>query len=148
MVMDISRLRPERRGLLRFSCGIRRANGEEMSLKQRPLHQFYRLAAIFLLFQKSSMPGETTERIDQLNDHEPDFSQIRCPLCKWQPNASSRWCCWDCWYPERFFDGCGTEWNTFTTYGVCPGCNHQWHWTMCLSCEGWSIHEDWYARSE
>jgi hypothetical protein len=42
------------------------------------------------------------------------------------------------------FDGCGARWNTFTTRGKCPGCRHQWQWTSCLRCLGWSLHEDWY----
>ena len=46
--------------------------------------------------------------------------------------------------PEPPFDGCGTSWNTFLTRGRCPGCRHQWQWTSCLRCHGWSLHEDWY----
>jgi hypothetical protein len=74
----------------------------------------------------------------------PDFNRIRCPLCKWQPKASHRWFCAPCGHPEYFDDGCGACWNTFATRGRCPGCNHQWRWTACLNCEGWSLHEDWY----
>ncbi|MGD9563625.1 MAG: hypothetical protein AB7F88_16420 [Pyrinomonadaceae bacterium] len=70
---------------------------------------------------------------------------IRCPICRWRPLRSSRWTCGDCDFPEYFFDGCGTEWNTFETGGICPGCGHQWTWTSCLACWGWTRHEDWYA---
>jgi hypothetical protein len=46
---------------------------------------------------------------------------------------------------EGFFDGgCGECWNTFNTRGRCPGCGHQWRWTACLNCSGWSLHEHWY----
>src|SRR5581483_1595670 len=45
-----------------------------------------------------------------------------------------------------FFDGCGTMWNTFLTRRLGHGCGHQWRWTGCLSCAGWSLHEDWYTK--
>jgi hypothetical protein len=93
--------------------------------------------------------------VDQLKPVEfelPEIDEalrgIRCPLCKWHPSRSSLWMCWDCDYPEYFNNGCGTEWNTFETRGLCPTCLHQWVWTSCLSCWGWSRHEDWYADDE
>ena len=102
--------------------------------------------ALLWLFQKGLPPEETTTEIVESDEEEQEFSRIRCPLCQWQPNASSLWWCADCWHPEYFFDGCGTKWNTFATRGLCPGCNHQWKWTACLSCMGWSLHEEWYVR--
>jgi len=75
------------------------------------------------------------------------FSGIRCPQCGWRPDGSSRWCCEAGDSPEPFFRGCGTVWNTFATRGCCPGCSHEWLWTSCLRCEGWSPHEDWYENS-
>ncbi len=75
-----------------------------------------------------------------------DFNRIRCPLCKWQPQKSSRWYCADLPFPENFFDGCETHWNTFDTRGKCPGCQHQWRYTTCLSCSQHSVHEDWYVQ--
>ena len=72
---------------------------------------------------------------------------IRCPLCKWRPLRSDLWMCWDCGHPEYFYGGCGTEWNTFETRGVCPTCRHQWKWTSCYQCFMWSKHEDWYEES-
>jgi|SRR5262245_1741391 len=77
-------------------------------------------------------------------DEEDAFNRIRCPLCEWQPSPSCRWCCQHVDTPEPFFEGCGTVWNTFLTRGRCPGCAHQWQWTSCLRCTGWSLHEDWY----
>jgi hypothetical protein len=81
-------------------------------------------------------------------DREKDegFTNIRCPLCGWQPSASSRWCCDPTDAPEPVFEGCHTVWNTFLTQGRCPGCSHQWQWTICFRCEQWSLHEDWYER--
>lgn len=76
------------------------------------------------------------------------FRGIRCPLCAWQPQASSLWCCDASESPEPFFPGCGTHWNTFATRGRCPGCQHQWKWTSCLRCAGWSPHEDWYEQQD
>ena len=70
------------------------------------------------------------------------FRGIRCPLCAWQPTPSSRWCCDASDAPEPFFQGCLTYWNTFTTRGLCPGCDHQWKWTSCLRCHGWSLEEE------
>jgi len=79
-------------------------------------------------------------------DDEEVFGGIRCPLCKWQPSPSSRWACLWIETPEPFFESCGTSWNTFATHGRCPGCQHQWKWTSCLSCSEWSLHDDWYER--
>lgn len=72
--------------------------------------------------------------------------RIRCPLCDWTPTPSSRWCCYGADTPEAPFTGCGNEWNTFDTRGKCPGCGHQWRWTSCLRCGGWSLHEAWYVE--
>lgn len=63
--------------------------------------------------------------------------RIRCPLCRWQPDRSSRWAC-----------DCGTVWNTFQTRGLCPGCSYQWTQTTCLACQRWSPHQSWYEREE
>ena len=87
---------------------------------------------------------ETIERSDE--DEDKEFEGIRCPLCEWRPSPSSTWCCAANDTPEPKFDWCGTVWNTFTTRGRCPGCQHQWKWTSCLSCHGWSLHEDWYEE--
>ena len=81
------------------------------------------------------------------DDREDDnrTRRIRCPRCQWVPESSSRWSCLDSrGYPEYFDGGCGTSWNTFQTRGKCPGCSHQWKWTICLACAAWSIHGDWY----
>jgi hypothetical protein len=119
-----------------------------MALRRIHLRQLCCIAIVFSIFQKSLMPEETVGEALQLDDEASDFSRIRCPLCAWQPNASSRWCCADCGYPEYFFDGCGMIWDTFTTRGLCPGCGHQWRWTSCLRCFGWSLHEEWYKQEE
>jgi hypothetical protein len=84
--------------------------------------------------------------VDYRRDHSDAFVRIRCPLCEWQPDASSRWCCVRTPAPEGFFGGCGAAWNTFSTRGRCPGCQHQWRWTSCLRCSGWSLHDDWYEE--
>jgi hypothetical protein len=115
-------------------------------MKRPSWRRYSRLAILFSLFQKDSAPEEATDTAALLDDEEPGVSRIRCPLCRWQPNADDLWLCGDCEHPEYFFDGCGAEWHTFTTQGLCPGCGYQWRWTACLNCEGWSLHEDWYAR--
>jgi hypothetical protein len=115
-----------------------------MSTKEHT--RLYLNAPGFSLFQISRIPDEPAEETIQLDETGTDFSRIRCPLCKWRPSASSLWYCSSCGHPEYFFDGCGMEWNTFTTRGLCPGCLHQWRWTSCLSCAGWSLHEAWYAE--
>jgi hypothetical protein len=73
------------------------------------------------LFQEMLKP-ERPAKSRQREQEQTDFSRIRCPLCKWQPNKSHRWYCADCDHPENFSEGCGTSWNTFTTRGRCPGC--------------------------
>jgi hypothetical protein len=97
-----------------------------------------------LFFQTKTFSDKKIEEI--LKEGESDFSRIRCPICKWQPKATSRWFCADCGYPEYFSNGCGAYWNTFETQGKCPGCQHQWRWTSCLSCSEWSLHVDWYLK--
>jgi hypothetical protein len=99
-----------------------------------------------LAFRRNVAPEESPDTIAQLEEADPDFSRIRCPLCAWQPQASSRWYCTSYGHPEYFSNGCGTVWNTFTTRGLCPGCGHQWRWTSCLRCHGWSLHEAWYVN--
>ena len=100
------------------------------------------------LLRESEAADQIIEQVIGSDDAAAGFAAIRCPLCRWQPRASDLWFCDDCDYPEFFYGGCGTEWNTFATGGRCPGCAHQWRWTSCLSCEGWSPHENWYEESE
>jgi DNA-directed RNA polymerase subunit RPC12/RpoP len=92
----------------------------------------------------SGMHMPVRDPLGQLKAQETRFERIRCPHCHWHPDTSSRWCCDASDAPEPFFPGCRTEWNTFTTHGRCPGCGHQWLWTLCLRCVEWSLHEDWY----
>jgi hypothetical protein len=103
---------------------------------------------IWMLFRKSA--DDKQGHVEKLegSDAAKSTRSIRCPLCKWSPDRSSRWTCWDCGHPEYFYNGCGTEWNTFDTRGVCPTCAHPWIWTSCLSCWSWSKHEDWYGSSD
>jgi hypothetical protein len=115
-------------------------------MKRQSFRQYLVFAAFFSLFQKSLAPAGGADTIDQTEDEEADQGRIRCPLCRWRPDAWSSWVCGDCAYPEYFFGGCGAKWNTFDTRGLCPGCGHQWRWTACLSCWVWSLHEDWYAK--
>ena len=86
--------------------------------------------------------GKILEWLGSDEDHA--FERIRCPACGWQPAPSDRWCCSADDTPEPPFTWCGTVWNTFSTRGRCPGCQHQWQWTSCLHCHEWSPHEDWY----
>jgi hypothetical protein len=102
-----------------------------------------RSAITFFLFRKSP-DFDKYEETAKLKERTTDFTRIRCPLCRWQPQASSRWCCNDAGYPHFFYHGCGAIWNTFETRGRCPGCAHQWTWTDCLRCWGCSPHEAWY----
>jgi hypothetical protein len=82
---------------------------------------------------------------DKESDRDGTF-RIRCPLCDWQPSASSRWRCVQQGTPEPPFNACGTVWNTFDTRGKCPGCGHQWTWTTCHQCQVASRHEEWYEE--
>jgi len=100
-----------------------------------------------LLLQDRAKPAESKSNPTSRIQQPVDFSRIRCPLCAWRPTATHRWFCAPCDYPEFFTDGCGACWNTFSTHGRCPSCGHQWRWTACLNCSGWSPHEDWYEDS-
>lgn len=75
------------------------------------------------------------ERQDERRTMGP---RIRCPLCGWSPKKRSRWLC--------DLRGCGHQWNTFDTGGVCPNCLYQWKETQCLSCNRFSPHSDWYVN--
>ena len=75
-----------------------------------------------------------------------DFSRIRCPHCEWKPKSDSRWSCVSFGTPEPPFESCGTVWNTFSTRGKCPGCQHQWTWTTCLKCGMAAKHDEWYEE--
>jgi hypothetical protein len=97
------------------------------------------------LLQPANRTGTLTLTVPML-DVADVFGRVRCPLCAWRPDSSSRWCCNTFDTPEPDFGGCGTVWNTFSTRGQCPGCEHQWRWTSCLSCLGWSLHKDWYEE--
>ncbi|MBU6300134.1 MAG: hypothetical protein KGS60_01160 [Verrucomicrobia bacterium] len=61
--------------------------------------------------------------------------EIFCPKCRWEPQQEDRWVC---------RPGCGHEWNTFDTWGVCPDCGKKFDWTDCLSCGARSPHAEWY----
>ena len=98
---------------------------------------------IYALKQDLSRTRTTTREVAP--DEEDAFSRIRCPLCAWRPSPNDRWSCvWTEGSPEPRFPSCGAIWNTFETSGRCPGCLHQWRWTSCLRCAGWSPHDDWY----
>jgi len=69
-----------------------------------------------------------------LAQRDPMDPRIRCPKCRWSPDAEARWSC-----------RCGHLWNTFHTRGACPGCGYQWTATACLNCGQMSPHSDWYG---
>lgn len=117
-----------------------------MAIEHKSISQSHTEVIVFLLFQNHLQSVKTTRKQTQQEAELPDFSRIRCPFCKWQPKPTDRWFCAPCDYPEFFAEGCGACWNTFMTRGLCPGCGHQWRWTSCLNCSGWSLHEDWYER--
>ena len=118
-----------------------------MLAKQKSVSHVLGLTVLFLLLRKAPEPPDKLETILQQDDEESRFNRIRCPLCRWRPDSSSRWMCGGSGPPE-YFKGCGTYWNTFDTHGQCPGCKHQWHWTACLWCRNYSLHEAWYTNEE
>jgi len=120
-----------------------------MPLKPKHTRTALALALAFSLFQKKLEAEDAFEEALSLDEDEgPEFGRIRCPVCRWRPRASDLWECGDCGHPEYFYGGCGTQWNTFDTRGLCPGCGHRWRWTFCLSCWEWSLHEDWYEKGD
>lgn len=119
-----------------------------MIARRKCIQQIRLAALVFWLFQKSLNPAECAESLVQSGEEGASFKGIRCPVCCWQPRSADLWYCGDCGHPEDFFGGCGMEWNTFATRGLCPGCLHQWRYTSCLECAAWSPHEDWYATED
>lgn len=96
------------------------------------------------LFKRPATDWDQKIFIVPKDDERDSSERIRCPLCEWTPSPASTWCCYGEGTPEPPFQWCGTTWNTFNTRGRCPGCGHQWKWTSCLRCGGFSLHEDWY----
>jgi len=105
-----------------------------------------------MLLKRESLPRDLIDRLTrELEKDLEDGSgapRVRCPLCFWEPAPFSRWTCVPVDHPEHFRGGCGTNWQTFATRGVCPGCDHKWQYTACLQCAGWSPHEDWYVTDD
>jgi len=107
--------------------------------------QFLIFRFLNLFFRKSEDGIETN--VFSFDKSLTRRKKIRCPLCSWEPKSSSTWVCRDI---GRFSVGsgnCGTQWNTFDTHGLCPGCSFQWIWTACLNCHRLSLHEDWYEEN-
>lgn len=111
------------------------------------IEEGYEAASTLLLLKRGDAFKDDASTKTQRWSRHTSTIRIRCPLCLWQPNAASRWCCNCVGTPEPRFDSCGTVWNTFDTHGRCPGCGHQWRWTTCLRCATASPHEDWYEES-
>ena len=65
--------------------------------------------------------------------------KVYCPQCRWEPRE------FDIWYCSP---GCGHQWNTFDTCGVCPRCAKVWEFTQCLQCHRMSRHENWYYEDD
>lgn len=118
-----------------------------MFIEKRLQIDFPGLPFGFLFLRKNERFDDGAGKLAKSDDAATDFKRIRCPLCAWKPQKSSRWFCADLPFPEFFFDGCGTFWNTFETGGRCPGCAHQWRWTTCLRCYQHSKHADWYEEN-
>jgi hypothetical protein len=100
------------------------------------------------LLKRSGAPSNVVDILDKLKDGMFEPVKVRCPLCAWEPHPASRWSCVDCDKPEFFYSSCGRSWNTFETFGQCPGCSHQWQFTACLVCAQWSPHEEWYEEHD
>lgn len=91
---------------------------------------------MFFGFVHAPNKGVIDKIIEKLRDGG-SRARVRCPACQWEPAPHDTWCC---------SPGCGHVWNTFKTYGVCPGCNKGWTHTACLRCSAWSLHDDWYEE--
>lgn len=121
-----------------------------MTGKRIKIQKFLR----YLVWRQAITMLEKTPQYDEIlrvleeKDADDKFSRIRCPACEWRPEAASRWTCFDFYQTEHPTGGCWTEWNTFDTRGLCPGCSHQWIRTTCLRCSVHSLHEDWYEDNE
>ena len=65
--------------------------------------------------------------------------EIFCPACSYKPRAEDRWAC---------MPSCGTDFHTFWTGGICPGCGYAWTKTQCPACGVLSPHKAWYHWPE
>jgi hypothetical protein len=102
----------------------------------------------FLFLRGPGVPPEVIlDWRERLERDTPEFVRVRCPHCAWQPTAGDRWTCAKQGPPENYL-GCGTIWNTFSTRGRCPGCDHQWQWTCCPKCDAWARHDEWYTTDD
>ena len=101
-----------------------------------------------MMFLKGARQSEHIVEDEVTDQRDDEMEGIRCPHCRWRPAASDRWCCISFGTPEPPFESCGSSWNTFATHGICPGCSHQWKWTLCLRCQQWSLHDAWYESRD
>lgn len=62
--------------------------------------------------------------------------KIACPKCSWEPDGQAYWQC----------DHCATQFDTFETTAICPGCKKQFKDTQCIDCRKLSPHLDWYLN--
>ena len=118
---------------------------ETLSIAENKMLTVLNFSNLFLSFRRASESEPSFDEARKQDEQDIDSRRVRCPLCRWQPSALDLWHCSDAGHPEYYFGGCGAMWNTFETGGRCPGCRHLWRWTMCLSCAGWSPHEEWYS---
>ena len=76
--------------------------------------------------------------------NKENLQKIRCPKCKRNQDSgfssniqSPSWVC----------DNCSWTFDTFAFHGICPKCKYQHKETMCLTCEEFSNHLDFYPES-
>ncbi len=105
---------------------------DEAPLTERANALFDRLEAVPAAFGSLDASG-APRRDGPYRESASVATSTQCPLCRWRPTASDRWDC-----------TCGHRWNTFSTRGLCPSCDHQWTQTACPSCRQFSPHADWY----
>src|SRR5262245_10951453 len=73
--------------------------------------QMEALTPVIHVLRDQNRVGNFPLTIFRLTEEEA-FHSVRCPLCAWRPDASSRWCCEPSQSPEPSFPGCLTVWNT------------------------------------
>jgi hypothetical protein len=96
-----------------------------MAIEHKSISQYHPVVIVFLLFQNDPKAVKATAEQPEQEAKLPDFSRIRCPICKWQPKPPHRWFCAPCDHPEYFDDGRGACWNTFSTRARIPGTQYQ-----------------------
>ena len=129
------------------SCVARRSCGDDTPPQPgQPAHVLYSGSMSAPVLAKSGRPADAGHRDDP--ESEPSDRRGRHPLSAVRTGARRRQAAGAARASahRNLLRGMRHRVEHVHTRGRCPGCQHQWQWTTCLSCGVASLHEHWYRR--